>query len=74
MAVHWLGLAGMSEREADVIIVGGGPVGLTLAAELSFRGMSAVVLERKKTTSNSPKALLINSRSVEHFRRLGLQV
>jgi len=64
----------MSAREADVLIIGGGPVGLTLAAEMSYRGMSALVLEKRKTTSSSPKALLINSRSMEHFRRLGLQV
>lgn len=64
----------MSEKEADVLIVGGGPVGLSLAAELSYRGMSTILIEKRKITSNSPKALLINSRSMEHFRRLGIQV
>ncbi len=61
-------------KEADVLIVGGGPVGLTLAAEMSYRGMSAILVEKRKTTSNSPKAVLVNSRSMEHYRRLGLQV
>ena len=64
----------MSVKEADVLIVGGGPVGLTLAAEISYRGMSAILIERRRTTSNSPRALAVNSRSMEHFRRLGLQV
>lgn len=60
-------------EEADVLIVGGGPVGLTLAADLSFREVSTILLERNPTTSNNPKAFSLGSRSMEHFRRIGLE-
>ena len=63
----------MSNEEADVLIVGGGPVGLTMAAELSYRGINTILIEKNATTSDTPKALLLNCRSMEHFRRLGMQ-
>ena len=59
--------------EAEVIIVGGGPVGLTLACDLSYRGIKTILLERSKTTSVIAKAFGLNSRTMEHFRRMGLE-
>ncbi len=41
--------------EADVVIVGGGPTGLMLAAELRLGGADPVVLERLPETSQIPK-------------------
>ena len=60
-------------EKTSVLIVGGGPVGLTLASELSYRGVNCILLEKKPDTSDSAKAVLINCRTMEHFRRLGLQ-
>ena len=60
-------------EETDVIVVGGGPVGLAMAAELSYRGIKTILIEKKPTTSDLAKAVAINSRSMEHFRRVGLQ-
>ena len=48
-------------------------MGLTLAAELSYRGINTILVEKNPTTSDSAKAVLLNSRSIEHYRRMGLQ-
>jgi 2-polyprenyl-6-methoxyphenol hydroxylase-like FAD-dependent oxidoreductase len=44
-----------AQETADVVIVGGGPVGLMLAAELRLGGADAVVLERLPAVSEIPK-------------------
>lgn len=58
--------------ETDVLIAGGGPVGLTLALELEHRGVRALLVERNATTTRHPKMDVTNGRSMEHFRRLGV--
>ncbi|MGQ4426227.1 FAD-dependent monooxygenase, partial [Streptomyces violaceoruber] len=55
-----------------VIIVGGGPVGLTMSLLLSDLGVSNVLFERHQGTSIHPKAIGLNQRTIEIFRRLGL--
>jgi 2-polyprenyl-6-methoxyphenol hydroxylase-like FAD-dependent oxidoreductase len=56
----------------SVIVVGAGPVGLTLAAELGTRGIDALVLEQNHTTTDNPRCNTTNARSMEYFRRLGV--
>ena len=63
----------MPDTEADIIVVGGGPVGLSLACELSYRGIKTILLERNTQTSTLAKAFALNSRSMEHFRRMGIE-
>lgn len=58
--------------DCDVIIAGGGPVGLFLAAELGMRGLSVRVFDDKAGTSTHPAANANSARTMEHFRRLGL--
>jgi 2-polyprenyl-6-methoxyphenol hydroxylase-like FAD-dependent oxidoreductase len=47
---------GIATPDADVVIVGGGPIGLMLAAELRLGGADPVVLERLPEISQIPKA------------------
>ena len=60
-------------EETDVLVIGGGPVGLAMAAELSFRSINTILIEKKPTTSDLAKAVGLNPRTMEHFRRMGLQ-
>ena len=60
------------EAETDVLIVGAGPTGLSLAIELGLRGVSAMVVERHPRTGNQPRAKTTNVRSLQHFRRWGI--
>lgn len=58
--------------DCDVLIAGAGPVGLFLAAELGMRGVSAQVFDDKSGTSSHPAANANSSRTMEHYRRLGI--
>jgi 2-polyprenyl-6-methoxyphenol hydroxylase-like FAD-dependent oxidoreductase len=59
--------------KASVLIVGAGPVGLTLAMDLAQRSISVVVVEvRSAGEPPSVKCNHVSSRSMEVFRRLGV--
>jgi 2-polyprenyl-6-methoxyphenol hydroxylase-like FAD-dependent oxidoreductase len=55
-----------------VLIAGGGPVGLTLGIDLAHRGIAATVVEPRHGPTQHPKATLLGARSMELFRRWGL--
>ncbi|HTB01876.1 MAG TPA: FAD-dependent oxidoreductase [Bradyrhizobium sp.] len=59
--------------EPDVLIVGAGPVGLTLAIDLAWRGIDVTVVEmRARAAPPEPKCNHVAARTMEIFRRLGL--
>ena len=58
--------------DCDVLIVGGGPVGLFLAAELGQRGVRVQLYDAKSGTSAHPAANANSARTMEHFRRIGV--
>src|SRR5262245_43073006 len=58
--------------DAAVLIVGGGPVGLAARAMLERWGVSALLVEKRTGLSPFPRSRLINVRSMEIFRQLGL--
>jgi 2-polyprenyl-6-methoxyphenol hydroxylase-like FAD-dependent oxidoreductase len=59
--------------ETQVLVAGGGPVGLTLAMDLARRGIRTVVAElRPKGEPPSVKCNHVSARSMEIFRRLGV--
>ncbi|MDO9410649.1 FAD-dependent monooxygenase [Patulibacter sp.] len=58
--------------DADVIVVGGGPVGLMLAGELRLAGVRPLVLERHAEVGHSPNANGLGGQIVELLRYRGL--
>src|ERR1700733_16232348 len=56
----------------DVVVVGGGPVGMWLAAELHRGGIRPVVLERRAERPPHSKALTIYPRTLEQFAMRGI--
>ncbi|AOP51089.1 FAD-dependent oxidoreductase [Streptomyces lydicus] len=58
--------------DADVVVAGGGPVGLMLACELALAKVSVTVLERLTEVDTKIKAGAINSPSAEAFYRRGM--
>jgi 2-polyprenyl-6-methoxyphenol hydroxylase-like FAD-dependent oxidoreductase len=69
---------GQPARDAEgivntqVIIVGAGPVGLTLAIDLGRRGVRCILLEQKDAPQFLPKMERCNARTMEIYRRLGV--
>jgi 2-polyprenyl-6-methoxyphenol hydroxylase-like FAD-dependent oxidoreductase len=59
--------------DVNVLIVGAGPVGLTLAIDLAWRGIDVTVVEtRAPAEPPEPKCNHVAARTMEIFRRLGL--
>lgn len=57
---------------ADVLVVGAGPVGLTLAAALVARGIRAVVLDRQAAGHNTSRAAVVHAYTLESLEPLGV--
>src|SRR4030088_1574926 len=56
----------------QALIVGGGPVGLTLAIDLGRRGVRCTVIEQKEAPQFLPKMERCNARTMEIYRRMGI--
>src|SRR5215212_2700539 len=54
-----------STYDADVLIVGAGPTGLTLAASLVARGIATTVVDRQTAGANTSRAAVVNARTLE---------
>jgi 2,4-dichlorophenol 6-monooxygenase len=68
--------AAAAERDgfdADVIVVGTGPAGITTALELATLGIPVIALTQHAWLSNTPRAHITNQRAMEVLRDLGLQ-
>ncbi|KAJ5513820.1 FAD-binding monooxygenase [Penicillium fimorum] len=59
-------------HEAPVLIIGGGPVGLTTALLLARYGIRSIIVERYPGRLGQPKAHAVNPRSLEILRQAGL--
>lgn len=62
-----------ASSETQVIIVGGGPVGLGLAIELGQRGIRCAVIERHTQPQPVPRGQNLTQRTMEHFHFWGAE-
>ena len=60
-------------KRYQVIIVGGGPVGVGLAVDLGLRGISCLVVERHLEPQRIPKGQSLQQRTLEHFHFWGIE-
>ncbi len=56
----------------DVLIVGAGPTGLTLACELLRRGIQCCLIDRLNEPVQTSRAFDIQSRTLEVFEAMGI--
>lgn len=63
----------MKETHVPVLIVGGGPVGLTMSLFLAHHDIHSMIVERHVGTSIHPRARGVNVRSMELLRLVGLE-
>ncbi|MXZ51082.1 MAG: FAD-dependent monooxygenase [Rhodobacteraceae bacterium] len=64
----------MAEIETDVLIIGTGPAGSSMAALLSSYGVENMVVNRYRWLANTPRAHITNQRAMEVLRDLGKEV
>ena len=62
-----------SVENVPVLIVGGGPTGLVLSILLSRFGVDSLLVEADPSTCNHPQAHVVNRRTVEILRSIGLE-
>ncbi len=64
-------VAGRETKRHDVMICGGGPVGLALALVLAQHGFASVVIDADTTVCQGSRAICLSRRTMEILDRLG---
>ncbi len=64
----------MPRIEVPVLVVGGGPVGVTASLLLAHQGIESLVVERREGPHRAPQAHVVNPRTLEIFRGAGIDV
>src|SRR5713226_6015881 len=63
---------GTNTAEHPVVVVGAGPVGLSLAIDLAQRGQGVVLLDDADRIGEGSRAICVSKRSLEFWDRLGI--
>jgi 2,4-dichlorophenol 6-monooxygenase len=59
--------------ETDVLIVGSGPSGASMALALATYGIPHIMVTKHRWTANTPRAHITNQRAMEFFRDMGIE-
>jgi 2-polyprenyl-6-methoxyphenol hydroxylase-like FAD-dependent oxidoreductase len=59
-------------QHTSVLIVGAGPSGLMMAAQLLRNGVQPIIIDTKQGPTNQSKALAVQARSLEIYRQMGI--
>ena len=65
-------LVTQTARTTDVLIVGAGPTGLSLAVQLIRYGINFVIIDKKEGITDLSKALVVHARTLEIYDQVGL--
>jgi 2-polyprenyl-6-methoxyphenol hydroxylase-like FAD-dependent oxidoreductase len=63
----------MRDDYVPVLVVGGGPAGLTAAIALARHGIEVLLVERRPGPGGLPRATVVSTRSMEIFRGWGIE-
>lgn len=66
-------MSSVHEPRLDALVVGGGPVGLMLAAELRRHGAACRIVDRASAPTATSKAVIVHARTMEHLDHLALE-
>ncbi|RYE12062.1 MAG: hypothetical protein EOP51_32230, partial [Sphingobacteriales bacterium] len=62
----------ISEQRTKVLIVGAGPSGLMMAAQLLRHGVQPIIIDNRKGPTDQSKALAVQARTLEIYRQMGI--
>src|SRR5215475_2373704 len=62
----------MRTKNIEVLIVGAGPTGLTLATALAARGIRTTVVDRQVAGANTSRAAVVHARTLEVLEPIGV--
>jgi 2-polyprenyl-6-methoxyphenol hydroxylase-like FAD-dependent oxidoreductase len=63
---------GRGSSDTQVLVVGAGPVGLSLAVDLARRGIAVRVIDTLAQPTDESRAIVVHSRTLDHLEALGV--
>src|ERR687894_331959 len=62
----------LAKSETDVLVVGAGPTGLTMAAELAARSIGCRIVDKAPARSQHTRALVVQAKTLELMQKMGI--
>src|SRR4051812_18504660 len=59
-------------KNTEILIVGAGPAGLTLCADLMRRGIKPLIVDRQESGADTSRACVVHARTLEVLKPLGV--